>query len=450
MKKYKIVLLSFLLFLGAIKTTKAQKVIDEVVAVVGDEMIMRSEIETQLQQMHDLKSGERSAAKCIILEQIMQRKLLLARAKADSLKVTDDQVENELGRRIEYFVNQPGVGSVEKLEQYYNKSIAEIKNELRRSIKEQLLADQMQGKVLGTADVTPAEVRKYYNGLPKDSLPYYNTEVEVGQIIVYPKVGREERLAAIDQLKSIKEDILNGSKFANKAIVFSKDNGSALKGGDLGMTRADNFVPEFAAACLRLKKDSLSPIVETKYGFHLIQMIERKGEMVHVRHILIKPEISEFQKSNAKDYLDSMRSKLIIGEISVKDAIAKNIDAQDNKNPEGLMSDPKTNSTRIPIDELDANTFFIIDKLKVGEFSTVIPYETPDGRPAFRVLYLKSKIEPHKANLKDDYPKLRLIALEAKKMEQMQIWLKKYIPLTYIRVDSKYAKCEGMDKFLVK
>ena len=448
--KYKIILFSLLLCLVATTRSNAQKVIDEVVAVVGDEMIMRSEIEAQLQQMRDLKLEERANAKCIILEQVMQRKLLLARAKADSLKVTDDQVESELSRRIDYFVNQPGVGSVEKLEQYYSKSIAEIKNELRRSIKEQLLADQMQNKVLGSADVTPAEVRKYFNGLPKDSLPYYSTEVEVGQIVVYPKIGKEERLATIEQLKEIRQDILNGAKFANKAIVFSKDNGSALKGGDLGMTRADNYVPEFASACLRLKKDSLSPIIETKYGFHLIQMIERKGEMVHVRHILLKPEVSDFQKGKASEYLDSLRGKLITGDISIKDAVAKNTDAQDSKNAEGLMMDPKTNSSKIPVDELDAGTFFIVDKLKVGEFSTVIPYETADGRAAFRILYLKSKTEPHRANLKDDYPKLRQIALESKKMEKVQQWLKKYIPLTYIRVDEKYQKCDGVAKFLTK
>ena len=449
--KNKLRYLTLLLLLLSAVRVNAQKVIDEVIAVVGDEMIMRSETEAQLQQMRDLKEGaDRNEIKCAILQQIMQRKVLLARSKADSLKVTDEQIESELGRRIDYFINQPGVGSAEKLEQYYNKSIAEIKNELRRSIKEQLLADQMQNKVIGGADVTPGDVKKFYNSIPKDSLPYYNTEVEVGQLIIFPKIGKEEKQAAIEQLKDIREEILGGAKFANKAIVFSKDDGSALKGGDLGMTRADNYVPEFAAACLRLKKDSLSPIIETKYGFHLIQMIERKGELVHVRHILIKPEVSELQKAKAKEFLDSLRGKIITKDISFKDAVTKNTDGQDNKNPEGLIMDPKTNSSHMQVDELDAGTFFIIDKMNVGDVSAVTPYETIDHRVAYRILYLKSKVEPHKANLKDDYPKLRQIALESKKMEKMQEWMLKYIPLTYIRVDEKYRNCEGMARFLTK
>lgn len=445
MKKYFYCILFFMcVFITGIK---AQKNIDEVVAVVGDEVLLRSEIEAQMAQLKDIKGEEGMKAKCFILEQLLQRKLLLSRAKADSLKVSSEQIEGELERRIAFFTSQMG-GNPQKLEEYYNKSIVEIKNEFRPAIKEQLLTEQMQGKIGSGVNITPADVEKYFREIPADSLPYYNTEVEVGQIVYFPKITKEEKQRALEKIKKIREDIVSGAKFSTKAIVYSQDNGSAVKGGDLGMQRADIYVPEFAAVAMKLKKDSISGIVETKFGFHIIQMIERRGEMVHVRHILIKPTLTEDAREAGKKFLDSIRTSIQQDTLTFQQAAYKFSEDEDTRNRGGMLVDMKTNSSKIPVDEMDAATFFAIDKLKVGEISEPVYFKTPDGREAFRILFLKSKTLPHRANMKDDYPKIKQIAQEARKMEKMDEWYKKYISQTYIKINEKYTGCENITPWL--
>lgn len=445
MKKYFYsILVLMCIFISGVN---AQRNIDEVVAVVGDEVLLRSEIEAQLAQMKDIKGEEGMKAKCFILEQLLQRKLLLSRAKADSLKVSNEQIEGELERRIAFFTSQMG-GNTQKLEEYYNKSIVEIKNEFRPAIKEQLLTEQMQGKIGSGVEITPADVEKYFKDIPTDSLPYYNTEIEVGQIVYFPKITKEERRHAMEKIQRIREDIVGGAKFSTKAIVYSQDNGSAIKGGDLGMQRADIYVPEFAAVAMKLKKDSISGIVETKFGFHIIQMIERRGEMVHVRHILIKPTLTEEARESGKKFLDSLRTSIQKDTITFQQAAYKFSEDEDTRNRGGMLVDMKTNSSKIPVDEMDAATFFAVDKLKVGEISDPVYFKTPDGREAFRILLLKSKTLPHKANLKDDYPKIKQIAQEAKKIEKMQQWYKKFISQTYVRINDKYTGCDNLSLWI--
>lgn len=435
-----------LLCMSAAFTASAQKVIDGVIAVVGNEPILRSDVEVQLHQLKDLNKEDVEKARCFILDQLMQKKLLLTKAKLDSLKVTDEQVEGELDRRIQYFVSQ--FGSEEKFESFYNKSIPEFKNEFRDAVKEQLLTEQMQNKVVGNVDVTPSDVRKFYKSLPEDSLPYYNTEMELEQIVIYPKVSKEEKKKAYDELNTIRQEILNGSKFSIKAIAYSEDPGSAVKGGDLGWQRASNYVPEFSAVAMSLKKDSISDVFETKYGYHIIQMIERKGDMIHVRHILIKPKVSEVDRGKAKAKLDSIRHLIVTDSLGFTAAAYKFSEDEETKNRGGAMVDPKTNASRIPVDELDANIFFAIDKLSIGEVSAPVAYTTmPEGKEAFRIIRLKSKTPPHKANLDDDYPKIKQMALEYEKADVLDKWMTTNIPKIYAHINDDYANCEMLEKW---
>ena len=421
----------------------AQKqAIDEVVAIVGDEAIMRSDIEGQYLQMPG-SNLDREKAHCLILNQLMEKKMFLLRAQADSLKINDDQVESELSRRIQFFIQR--YGSEENMKEQLGKSALELKNDFRQAIRDQLLEQQMQEKIVSNTDVTPSDVRKFYKGLPTDSLPYYDTEMEIGQIVLYPKVTRQEKQEAMDKLTQIRKDILSGAAtFESKAIRYSEDPGSFTKGGDLEMQRSDQFVPEFASAALKLKKDSISEIIETKFGFHIIQMLERRGDMIHVRHILIRPKVSEEDRIATRKELDSIRSRIISDSITFDDAAYKFSKDEETKNRGGLMIDMKTNSSHIPVKELDGALFFSVDKMKVGELSKPESYTTPDNKEAFRILYLKSKIPPHKANLKDDYPKIMQIAKEYKKLDMIQQWLKKYIPYTYIRIDKSYQNCDDL------
>jgi peptidyl-prolyl cis-trans isomerase SurA len=425
----------------------AQKVLDEVVAQVGNEMILLSDVESQLLQYKDLPAAKIAQARCIVLDQLMQKKLLLTRAKIDSIKIHDEQVENEINRRMAYFVQT--YGSEEAIEKFYHKSILEIKNDFRDAIKDQLLEEQEQNKVVSDVDPTPEEVKKFYTSIPKDSLPYYNTEFEIGQIIIFPKASKADRERIHDKLLKMRNEIINGRKsFCFYAIAYSED-GTAKNCGDLGMQRADNFVPEFAAAALMLRKDSISNIVETKFGYHIIQMIERKGDEIHVRHILLHISTGSGAVEDSKRFLDSIRTAIPNGP---KDSLFttfayKYSQDNDTKNRGGMMIDQKTSSSHIPVDELDAVTFSIIDKLKTGEISQPVYYKSPEGKEGYRILYLKSKNAPHRANLKDDYPRIKQLAQDDKKAQKLDTWFNKYIPATYIKINPGYNSCQTLDKW---
>lgn len=436
-----------MIFMAGLTQLRAQKIIDEVVAVVGNEVVLYSDIEAQIAQMKDMPADKEAETRCMVIDQIMQRKLLLSRAKYDSLKVTDEQVNNELDRRMAFFVEQFG-GNVQALEKYYNRTVGQLKSDFREPIKEQLLTEQMQNKIVSGVDVTPEEVKKFYLSLPKDSLPYYNAELEIGQIVILPKVSSQEKQDVINKLRNIRSSIISGkSKFSTMAIVYSQDEGSARKGGEMDMQRADNFVPEFAAAALSLKKDSISDVVETKFGYHIIKMLDRKGDMVKVSHILMHPSMTDVEIQAAKRTLDSLRTVIKKDSITFENAAYKYSEDADTRNRGGMLVDMKTNSSRIPNDQLDATLFSIVDKLKVGDISEPIYFKNAEGKDAFRIIYLKSRTLPHKANLKDDYPRIKELAQATKKQEKLDTWFKKYIGLTYIRVNSNYNYCHSLNKW---
>ncbi|MGZ5302881.1 MAG: peptidylprolyl isomerase, partial [Bacteroidia bacterium] len=281
----------------------------------------------------------------------------------------------------------------------------------------------------------------FYDKIPSDSLPYYSTEMEIGQIVIFPKVSKTERQKTIELLRQARKEILKGSSFSTKAIIMSEDKGSAINGGDLGWQRADMYVPEFAAAALSLKKDSISDVIETKYGFHILQLLGRKGDLIHVRHILKKPQVTEEAYVETKKLMDSIRTAIVTDSVTFEAAAYTFSKDEETKNRGGIITDPKNNASRIPVEELDQNMFFTVDKLKVGEISQPMAFKTADGSDAFRILYLKSKTLPHKANLNDDYPKLKLIVTEYKKAVKLDNWIKKTIPTMYVHIEDEFKSC---------
>ncbi len=418
------------------------KLLDQIVAVIGNQIIKQSDINNQLRQIKNqlVEQGDSSdISPCDVLEDLVFEKLMLDQAQKDSIVVSEAQVENELDRRIRFFVMQ--IGSEKKLEEYYGKSINEIKDEFRSSIKNQLLTQQMQQKITGNVSVTPAEVKAFYNRFPEDSLPFVNAEVEIGQIVIHPTISKEAKAEAKEKINILRERILKGEKFNTLAILYSEDPGSARKGGELGLVPRGTFVPEFEAAAYNLKADEVSKIIETEFGYHILQLIERRGEQINVRHILISPKFDGSDLLRAKNKIDSVYAILKTDTLSFAEVAQRYSEDQATKDNGGLIINPQTGTTRFEMNQIDPSLFFVIDKLKVGEFSEPQLFQTQGGKQAYRILYLKNRTEPHRANLKDDYQRLQEAALSYKQNEITRKWISKKLQTTYLRIIPEYTTC---------
>ena len=443
------------IFLAASLTIPAKpqspgdSVVDGVVAVVGANVILRSDIENQYFQIRSQGNiqGSSEKVKCQIMEGMLYQKLLYHQAQIDSVKITESQLDGNMDQRMRYFIGQ--AGSVEKLEEYYQKSISEIKNELRDIMREQMMVQEAQEKITKDVNVTPSEVKTFLKKLPKDSIPEISSEIEVGMIMKSPVVGDAEKQSCIDRLKSFKERIKKGDDFSTLAVLYSEDPGSAKKGGELGMFRRGDMRIEFEAAAFKLKPGEISDIVETEDGFHIIQMIERKGEYINVRHILLQPKVSVASMTASKNILDSVAGLIEQKKITFADAVIRFSD-DPTRNNGGLIINPATGTSKFDAKELDPKIFFVIDKMKVGDISASVLYKTDRGKEQYRIYYLKTRTAPHKANLQDDYAKIHQMALEEKKADAMTKLIKERIGKTFIRIDEEYRKCNFQRDWIKK
>ncbi len=442
--------MGFVLFFAGIIPVSAQesdstslpkgKVLDEVVAVVGDKLILQSDIENQYMnyRMQGAIEGTEEDMKCEILESLLYQRLMVAQSEVDSITVDEAQVNAELERRLSGFINQ--FGSQEKLEKYYGKSISEIKSEIHDIVKDQMLAQQVQQKIISDITVTPSEIREYFNSLPKDSIPMIKTEYVIRQIVRKPPVNLEEKLRGKNELLKLRQRILNGESFATLAILYSQDPGSAKNGGELGFYGRGQLYPAFEAAAYKLKPGEISGVVETKAGYHIIQMIARKGDYINVRHILLIPKVSPQDLQKAKMKLDSIAKEIRSDSITFDKAVEKYSQGQ-NRNNGGYLLNPQTGSTEFEGEQLDPQVSFIVNKMKPGELSNPVPFKTEDGKDAYRLLLLEKKIPPHKANLKQDYPKIEQWALQAKQRKAIDDWINEKAQQTYIRINPEYLTC---------
>ena len=449
LKAIVLILLTTGLTMQAKPQTANDSIVDGVVAVVGANVILRSDIENQYLQFRAQGSIQGSAEKvrCQILEGLLFQKLLYHQAQVDSVKITDSQVDGEMDHRMRMFISQ--IGSPEKLEEYYQKSISQIKEEMRDIIKEQMMVQSSQEKITKDVNITPSEVKAFLKKLPKDSIPEISSEIEVGMIMKSPVIGDAEKQACIDHLKNFKERIKKGDDFSTLAVLYSEDPGSAKKGGELGMFKRGDMRIEFEAAAFKLKPGEISDIVETEDGFHIIQMIERKGEYINVRHILLQPKVSLASMTHAKTILDSVGNLIEQKKITFADAVIRFSD-DPTRNNGGLIINPVTGTSKFEASQLDPKIFFVIDKLKVGDISASVLYKTDRGKEEYRLYYLKTRTVPHKANLQDDYAKIHEMALDEKKMGVMNEWIKQRIVKTYISIDPEYHKCPFQREWIKK
>lgn len=428
-----------LLFGMTVNAQDNLQLIDKIIAVVGDEIVLLSEHGVQKSEMISRGLGSTENLDCTIMENLLFEKLLLNQAKVDSIEIADEQVEAELEQRIGYFTQQ--LGGEEELEKFYGKSTEQIKKEFRSLLKDQLLTQRMQQKISSDIYVTPADIEEFYSTIPEDSIPLIGSEVEIAHIVKKPEPSKEEKRRAEEKLLQLRKDIIGGKDFSVMAGLYSDDPGSAAQGGNLGMVRKGMMVAEFEAMAFALEEGEVSPVFKTDFGFHILQLIERRGEMFDSRHILVKPKISSEDVQLAISELDSISTLIANDSISFGNGASRYSDDEDSKFSNGIILNPSTRSIRFAVQEVDPQIFFVIDKLEVGEVSEPVSMQFPDGSQAYRILKLVNRTEPHKANLRDDYQLIQEMAKNSISQNSLYDWVNSAVKRTYIRLE-EFKTCQ--------
>ena len=445
----KIGVLLALLFCGC--TSWSQESADKIIGVVGrNRIILQSDLELQVLQARQQDPKFSDTMKCLILQQMLMQKMLMEQAERDSVSVTDEDVDGQLDNRLRYFIQM--YGSKEKLEQASGKTIYQLKEEYRDQIKEQMIAEKLQGTILENVKMTPAEVEAFYKKIPKDSLPFFPATVEVGQIVIDPPISQDMYDYAHAKLEKIRQDIVSGAKtFENCAGIYSDDPGSRDNGGRYdGVTRTGPWAAEFVAAAFKLQPGEISPIVKTKFGYHIIQMISRKGDEADIRHILIKPEVTSADFQKALYTLDSIHNLLVTGMMSFPEAVGKFSTDEAAKRTGGMIADQMTGNTVLDMTKLDASMVLMLDTMKQGGYSAPHIFLTDQRERSCRIIFLRSRTSPHKANIKEDYSRIQEVALAQKKTQKMEQWIRDKLPTFYIRVAPEYQDCGFMRAWGVK
>lgn len=424
-------------------------IVDGIVAVIGKEIIMQSDLEKHymdyVAQFNPRESPEE--VRCTILETLVFNKLLVNQADLDSIQISDDELDYRLNTRLSYFIQQVG-GDPKVIENYYHKSMADIKKEMREMMYEQALIEQEQIKITGNITVTPSEVKNFADKISPDSMPIVETSYQFGHIVKTPPVSEAEIKSVTDRLTDYRERILRGDKFAMLARLYSDDPGSASKGGDLGFVERGTLYPEFEAVAFNLKSGEISQPIKTRAGYHIIQLIERRGESIHVAHILIQPKPSVEEQVNAIQYLDSVRQIIIDQKLDFAEAAKRYSDAP-NKNSGGMVVNPYTGSHSFDRQSLDDATYVALNKLIPGEYSEGQPFVNEDGIMAYRLIYLSQKVAEHRANIVEDYDMIKNAALEEKKYDALQKWVVDKVKITSIKINNQYRNCPFVAKWQI-
>jgi peptidyl-prolyl cis-trans isomerase SurA len=416
-----------------------QMMLDRIVAVVGEHRILQSDIETQYLQNKAQGIPMPGDAKCGILEGFLSQKLLVNQARIDSVEVSESEVEMELDGRLQYFISM--IGTQEALEDYFGKSILQIKSDMRESVRENILTRRMQGNISTDVTVTPTEVRSYYNDLPRDSIPFIDSKIEISQILLYPKIKEDAIFKTKQQLLDLRRRILDGEKFTTLAVLYS-EGPSAPKGGEIGFMGKGELDPAYAKAAFSLKEGGVSTIVESSFGYHIIQLIERREDRVNTRHILLNPKVEPENITRTTRKLDSLA--LLVRSDSVSFELAARIWSEDKNTAVngGIMVNPLDNTTEFGMDDLQTAEFVALRDLNIGEITDPFKAEDENGKEVYKIMLLQNRTRPHRANLKDDYMVLKELALEEKRQKAFLDWLDEKIEDTYIMIDNSFAGCE--------
>ncbi len=435
-------------FVAAAQGQARRAIADKIVAVVGDRIILQSDIQNSIRDAERQGSEIPEGAFCTLLEQALVSKVLMLQAEKDSLPVTDEEVEAELDQRVRYFINQ--VGSQQQLEEYAGKTIYQIKDDARESVRERKLAEAMQQKIVSSVRITPTEVKAFYDRIPVDSLPFFESELEVGQIISLPKASKELEQYVVAEMNNYKKQIETKlATFEALARRYSEDPGSKERGGSYQINRNEKtWDPVFLSTAFRLKNGEISaPVKSNKFGYFLIQMVDRRGDDADVRLILRTATVTDAEIKQSVAKLDTVRSKIIANTLAFNDAAAKYSDDESIKF-QGAFVLNRDGSPYVTIDQLDKDLVAMLGKMKVGDISQPTPFVNEQGKRGVRIVYLKSRSEPHRMNLRDDYSRISNAALEEKKGQALDRWLKQKMATYYIDVDNgTEGECPSMNKF---
>lgn len=447
MMKYNILFLSALVML--LSAVQAQ-VLDKVVAKIGDQVILLSDLEMQKMQLQQERIEITDETECLILEDMMFQNLLLNQAALDSVTVSDQQVEADLEQRIRYFEQQ--IGGREKLEAFYGKTVFQIKSEFRKIIKERMVAEEMESTITEGITATPREVRAFYESIPRDSLPYINARITIQQLVIYPEITEADKLAAKRKLEDIRKNIVSGfSSFDKAAVRHSDDPGSSADGGLIEAFRGQ-MVKEFDAMAFSLNPGQVSEVFETQFGFHIMKLESRRGDAYTCRHILIRPEVSDAEFDRAIAKIEDVYRKIRSGEVNWEEAVRQYSNDRLSKANNGLVFNPYSGAPNWDLEELgqiDRQMAQIVAGLNPGGMSQPSVYENQmENKNGVRIVRLIDRTTPHRANMDDDYQMIQNAALNKKKQEAIEKWVNEKIGNAFIRISPEYSSCKFMYRWI--
>ncbi len=419
-------------------------VVDEVVSKVDNYIVLKSDLERAYQDYVTNGGSPSQRVKCQYLAMLVRSKLMLAKAEIDSVVVLDAEVDANTKQRMDMILSQSG-RTIDELETLYGKTMEQIRLELRDQIREQMIVQEMESQMTKGIKVTPAEVRRFFSKIPSDSLPYFSASVEVGQIVKNATINEAQKSATKAELIDLRNKILSGEDFSTLARKFSDDPSVVSNGGDMGWVGRGKMVPEYEAMAFRLKVNEISMPFETQFGIHIMQLLERRGNEYHSRHILMSPDPSPEDIAKATTFLDSIRTLVVRDSITFEKAAKEFSDDVETKGNGGFFADRDSN-TKMLVDELDPVVFFNIDSMKVGTVSKPVTYRTDAGKDAVRIFFYKSRIAPHLASLETDWTRIQAATLNEKKDKILQKWFQKARKDVFISIDSTYDYCGILDE----
>jgi peptidyl-prolyl cis-trans isomerase SurA len=421
-----------------------KQIIDKIVARAANHIIMLSDIQAQKLQAMKENMEVNDDSDCFILEEALIQKLLVAKAEIDSVVAPEGQVEQELNSRIQRFISM--LGGKAEMENFYGMSIAQIKDKFRSQISDMITAQQMEAQISQNIKVTPNEIEEFYKSVPLDSLPLINSQVVLSQLVIFPEVSNEDKEKTRQDLESYRKRIVAGDmSFGTVAILKSEDPGSAKQSGDLGWATRGSMVPEFEEVVFTLNEGEISEVFESPFGMHIIQLLERRGDDYHCKHVLFVPKVSPYELVKLEKQMQEAYGRIVKGEISFEDAIQEYSNDKDNKATKGMMMNPYTGDVKWDVQDLnqiDPEMSILVDQLQIGKITRPAQYmDMVQRKPGIRILRLDERTKPHRANLRDDYKLVQEATLNQKKQEFMDKWINETINQIYIFVDPEYKNC---------
>lgn len=443
MRIFLLLLFAFISFASFAQPAKINA--DKIIAVVGNKIIMKSDIDNSLLDMQRQGMELPPNARCLSLEQAMGVKALVLQAEKDSLRVTDEEVESEIDLRIRTILNQ--YGGKDEVERLAGKSLYQLKEDMKDATRDQKLATSMRNKVVDDIRITPYEVKTYFDKIPTDSLPFYESEVEIGEVVYYPKASRDAEQYCIEQLTEYKQMIESGKKeFKAAAAMYSDEPGAKERFGQMEINRNQKDIdPAFLAKAFTLKDGQISNPFKTKFGYHIIQLVSRAGDDAVVRHIIKIPQVTTVEMKEGLALLDTVRAKLLAGTISFGTAVNTYSNDDTHKFTAGMLQG--NNGSFLTIDQLDKDIIPVLKNLKPGNYSQPVEFDD-NGKKGIKIVYLKTQTDPHRENLRDDYSRISIRALEEKKENALEKWFDQRINTYYIMIDKDFRDCDVMQKWL--